>query len=182
MVVTTIIPKQKLEYPIWTQALFFGSILLLLVVIGGFFLVLQLQGRAQKELERVQGVLAQGKTPEEARQEQSVFRYRDKFSDFASLAGERNDVRPVFEFLEATTHPRVVFTTLNLDPKLHTLKLVGATQDFRTLQEQMAIFQNREELTGITLANIVLGEKGQVVFQLEMGLAPSLLTPSNAKP
>ncbi|MDO8474200.1 MAG: hypothetical protein Q7S62_01535 [bacterium] len=177
-----IIPKQKLEYPVWTQALFFGSMLFLLVAIGGFFLTLQLQGRAQKELERIQGVLAQGKTPEEVLQEQSIFRYKDKFNDFASLAAERNDVRPVFEFLEAYTHYRVVFTTINLEPKLRTLKLVGATQDFRTLQEQMAIFQNREELTGLTLSNIVLGEKGQVVFQLGMGLASSLLTSSISNP
>ena len=168
----SIIPKQKLEYPLWTQALFFGSMLFLLVVIGGFFLTLQLQGRAQKELERVQGVLAQGKTLQEARQEQSVFRYRDKFNDFASLATARNDVRPVFKFLETYTHPQVVFTTLNVEPKLGTLKLVGATRDFKPLQEQMAIFQNREELAGITLSNIVLGEKGQVVFQLAMAFKP----------
>ena len=167
-----IIPKQKLEYPLWTQALFFGSMLFLLVVIGGFFLTLSLQGRAQKALESIQGVLAQGKTPEEARLEQSIFRYRDKFNDFASLATERNDVRPVFEFLEAYTHPRVVFTTLNLEPTVRALKLVGATQDFRTLQEQMAIFQNREELGGLAISNIVLGEKGQVVFQLEIALKP----------
>lgn len=174
----TIIPKQKLEYPLWTQALFFGSMLFLLVVVGGFFLTLSLQGRAQKELERVQGLLAQGKTLEEVRLEQSIFRYKDKFNDFATIAAERNDVLPVFKFLEAYTHNGVVFTTVNLEPKLHALKLVGATQDFRTLQEQMAIFQNREELTGVTLSNIVLGERGQVVFQLEMGLAQSLFTPS----
>ena len=165
----TIIPKQKLEYPVWTQALFLGSILFLLLVIGGFFLVLQLQGRTQKELARVQGVLAQGKTPEEARLEQSIFRYKDKFNDFASLAAARNDVRPVFEFLESYTHPQVVFTTVNLEPKLDTVKLVGATRDFKTLQEQMAIFQNKEELAGVTLSNIVLGERGEVLFQLDMG-------------
>lgn len=165
----TIIPKQKFEYPLWTQALFVGSIAFLLAVIGGFFLLLQLQGRAQKELERIQGVLAQGKSPEEVRLEQSVFRYRDKLNDFAELAAGRNDVRPVFEFLEKYTHPRVVFTTINVEPKLDKVKLVGATQDFRTLQEQMVIFQNREELSGLTLSNIVLSEKGQVMFQIEMG-------------
>lgn len=169
-----IIPKQKLGYPLWTQALFFAGMLFLLAVTGGFFLMLQLQGKAQKELERIQGVLAQGKTPEEARLEQSVFRYKDKFNDFAKLVAERDDVRPVFAFLEAYTHPQVVFTTLTLEPKLATLKLVGATQDFRTLQEQMVMFQNRAELTGLNLSNIVLGERGQVVFQLEMGFASSL--------
>jgi hypothetical protein len=168
----TIIPKQKFEYPLWTQALFVGSIVFLLAVIGGFFLLAQLQGRAQRELERVQGVLAQGKTSEEMRLEQSVFRYRDKFNDFAELAAARTDARPVFEFLEQYTHSRVVFTTLNFEPKLRTLKLVGATQDFRTLQEQMAIFQNKEELAALTLSNIVLGEKGLVLFQLDMGFQP----------
>lgn len=163
-----IIPKQKLEYPAWTQALFFAGILFLLAVIGGFFLMLKLQGRAQKELESIQGVLAQEKTPEESRLEQSVFRYKDKFNDFAQLVTERNDVRPVFDFLEAYTHPQVVFTTFTVEPKLGTIKLVGATKDFRTLQEQMVIFQNREELAGLNLSNIVLGERGGVIFQLEM--------------
>lgn len=168
----TIIPKQKLEYSPWTQVFFFGSILFLLAVIGGFFLTLQLQGRVQKALEKIQGVLAQGKTPEEASLEQSVFRYRDKFNHVAQLAAERRDVRPVFEFLEAYTHPRVVFTTVDVEPGLATLKLVGATQDFKTLQEQMIIFQNREELAGLTLSSIVLGERGQVIFQLEMVFKP----------
>lgn len=172
MAITTIIPKQKLEYPIWTQALFVGSIVFLLVVIGGFFLTLQLQVRAQRELDRIQGVLALGKSTDEIRLEQSVFRYRDKFNDFAQLAAERTDARPVFEFLEAATHPRVVFTTFTVEPKLRRFQLAGSTQDFRTLQEQMIIFQNRGELTGLTLSNIVLGEKGQVVFQLEMGFKP----------
>lgn len=168
-----IIPKQKLEYPVWTQALFVGSVLFLLALAGGFFFILQLQGKAEKELESIEGVLAQGKTLDEARLEQSVFRYRDKFNDFLSIAGaERNDARPVFEFLEAYTHPQVVFTTISVEPKLATLKLAGATQNFRTLQEQMVIFQNREELTKLTLSNIVLGEKGQVVFQLEMIFTP----------
>jgi len=62
-----------------------------------------------------------------------------------------------------------VFTTINLEPKLDTVKLVGATRDFKTLQEQMAIFQNKEELAGVTLSNIVLGERGEVLFQLDMG-------------
>lgn len=167
-----IIPKQKLEYPFWTQALFFGSMLFLFTVIVGFFFTAQLQGRAQRELERIQGVLVQGKTPEEAREEQSVFRYKDKFNDFSTIVAERNDVLPVFEFLEAYTHPKVVFTTLNLEPKVRVLKLVGATQDFKTLQEQMIILQNSEELSALTLSNIVLGEKGKVVFQLEMGFKP----------
>jgi hypothetical protein len=165
----TIIPKQKFEYPLWAQGLFIASILSLLIIIGGFFLIFSLQGRAQKELEMVQGVLAQGKTREEVRLEQSVFRWRDKFNDFAVLAAARTDARPVFEFLEQYTHPQVVFTTISLEPKLATLKLVGSTRDFKTLQEQMAIFQNREELTGLTLSNIVLGEQGQVMFQLDMG-------------
>ena len=136
--------------------------------------MIQLQGRAQKELERVQGVLAQGKTSEEMRLEQSVFRYRDKFNDFAQLAAARTDARPVFKFLEQYTHAQVVFTTMSLEPKLRKLKLAGATQDFRTLQEQMVIFQNREELVELTLSSIVLGERGQVLFQLEMGFAPSV--------
>lgn len=177
-----IIPQQKLEYPWWTQALFFGSMLFLLVVIGGFFLTAQFQSRAQKELERIQGVLAQGKTQEETTMEQSIFRYRDKFNDFATIVQERNDVRPVLKFLEEYTHPKVMFTTLSVEPTVQMLKLAGSTQDFRTLQEQMAILQNREELTSLVLSNIVLGERGQVIFQLELGFASSFFTPPTLKP
>lgn len=163
-----IIPKQKQAYPFFSQILFFGSIVFLLAVLGGFLLLSQLQKSAKGELEGVQQVLAQGKTPEEVLLEREIFRYRDKFDDFSLLAAQRNDARPVFEFLEVNTHPQVVFTTLDLEPTARTLKLVGETQDFKTLGEQMVIFQNREELAGLNLSNIVLGERGQVVFQLEM--------------
>ena len=127
-----IIPKQRQGYPILTQILFFGSMALLLAAVGSFFLMLQLQGRAERGLEKIQQLLSQGKTPEEVRLEKAIFQYRDKFNDFSSLARSRNDARPVFEFLESYTHPKVVFTTLNLDPRTQTLKLVGSTLDFRT--------------------------------------------------
>lgn len=166
-----IIPKQRQEYPLFSQILFFGSIVLVLATVGGFFLFLSLEGKTKRELEGVQELLAQGETPEEVNLESTIFRYQDKFNDFAKLAGSRNDVRPVLEFLEKYTHPKVVFTTFNLEPRIQTLKLVGATLNFRTLQEQMIVFQNRAELSGLNLSNIVLGEKGEVVFQLEMRFA-----------
>jgi len=166
-----IIPKQRQGYPLLTQILFFGSMALLLAAVGSFFLILQLQGRTEKGLGKVQQNLAQGKTQEEARLEKAIFQYRDKFNDFSTIARSRNDARPALEFLENYTHPKVVFTTLDLDPRIQTLKLVGSTLDFRTLQEQMAVFQNREELAGLNLSSIVLGEQGEVIFQLEMKFA-----------
>ena len=163
-----IIPKQKLEYPLFAQLLFWGSLIFLFLVVGSFFVLLSLQGKTEKSLEHIQQNLAQGKTPEEVSLEKTIFRYRDKFNDFEQLAAARNDVRPVFEFLESYTHPKVVFTALDLEPGIQTLKLVGATSTFRTLQEQMATFQGKAELAGLNLANITLGEQGEVVFQLEM--------------
>ena len=165
-----IIPKQKQEYPFFTQILFFGSMLFLLASVGGYFLLLSLQAKSAGKLQGIQQLLSQGTTPEEAMAEKTIFQYRDKFNDFSLLAQKKNDVRPVFEFLESYTHPQVVFTTLNVEPSIQTLKLVGATLNFRTLQEQMAIFQGKD-LEGLNLSNIVLGEKGEVIFQLEMKFA-----------
>lgn len=163
-----IIPKQTQEYPPFTQILFFGSMLFLLAIVGGFSLLLSIQGKTAGKLQGIQQSLAQGKTPEEALLEKTILQYREKFNDFSLLVAEKNDVRPVFEFLESYTHPQVVFTTFSVEPRTQTLKLVGATLNFRTLQEQMAIFQNREELGGLNLSNIVLGEHGEVIFQLEI--------------
>lgn len=165
-----IIPKQRQDYPPLTQIFFFGSLVFLLVTLGSFFALFQLQGKTEKGLEQIQQNLAQGRTPAEIMLEKTIFRYRDKFNDFEQLAAARNDVRPVFEFLEKYTHPKVVFTTLTMEPGMQTLKLVGATLNFRTLQEQMAIFQ-RTDLAGLNVSNIVLGEQGEVVFQLEMKFA-----------
>lgn len=166
-----IIPKQRQEYPFFIQILFFGSIALLPAAVGAFFLLLSLEGKTKTALEKVEELLAQGKTAQEVSLETAIFRYRDKFNDFSSFVEDKHDVRPVFAFLERYTHPQVVFTTFTVEPSIQTVQLVGATTTFRTLQEQMAIFQNRQELTGLNLANIVLGEKGQVVFQLEMKFA-----------
>lgn len=165
-----IIPKQRQDSPLLMQILFFGSLIFLLASVGSFFVILQLQGRTEKGLESAQQLLSQGKTPQEVSLERTIFRYKDKFNDFSRIATERNDVRPVFEFLEKYTHPKVMFTALDVEPRIQTLRLVGETLDFRTLQEQMAIFQGTD-LAGLDLSNIVLGEQGEVVFQLEMKFA-----------
>jgi|TARA_Y100000310_G_scaffold155303_1_gene154784 hypothetical protein len=171
-----IIPKSPRKYSLSINALFYASIVAFILSVGGFWALLFLESRNQQELERLEIALGAEKTPEQAQLENSVFQLRAKLRDFAMLTQEQKNLLAPFEFLEATVHPSVVFSTFNTNAKEHSVQIKGQAASFVALEEQIAILEAREELTSLTLSDIRILSEGGIGFQLELQFPEDFFT------
>jgi len=136
--------------------------------VGGFVLLFFLESRTQQRIVAMQALLGAEKTTAQTQLEQDVLTLRTRLKDFATLTELRKDVFPVFSFLETVVHPEVTFLSMNVDASRNTTKLTGTAESFSALDEQLAVFKEREEPSSFSLTNLQLGEQGGVDFQMEI--------------
>lgn len=161
-----LIPKQTFVYPRRTTLFFWSGLLLFTGVVAGFLVLKILEARTSTEITLLEEQLAKEKTPEELKLEKTVLNYEQKLKDFSSLIQSRENVLPFFAFLEENTHPAVFFTRFTLNAKERKLSLGGEALDFKTLDQQLAIFKTSEKVASAEVSDIAIGEKGKPTFQL----------------
>ncbi|MDO8655204.1 MAG: hypothetical protein Q7R48_02130, partial [bacterium] len=77
-----------------------------------------------------------------------------------------------FSFLETSVHPAAVFTGLTVDLGKDKILLVGETDTFRHLDEQILLLRNKSEVQNVQLEKIQLGEQGRVEFSVSIIFPP----------
>ncbi|MBI2010650.1 MAG: hypothetical protein HYS89_00170 [Candidatus Colwellbacteria bacterium] len=81
------------------------------------------------------------------------------------------DVTPAFTFLEASTHPRVVFESADISVADQELRLEGAAGSYEDLAAQLAIFENNPSVEKVFLESS--SAAGSVVrFQVTLEFEP----------
>ena len=160
-----LIPKQAFSYPKRTTLFFYGGLFLLIAVVAGFWFLKVLGTRTFSEIASLEEQLSKEKTSEELKLEKTVLSYEQKLKDFSSLVKSRENVLPFFAFLEENTHPAVFFTSFTLTPKERKLSLGGEALDFKTLDQQLAIFKTSEKVASAEVSDIAIGGKGRPIFQ-----------------
>lgn len=163
-----IIPKLPQTSSLFVRVFFALSIGVFVLSVGGFVLLFFLELRTQTKIEEAEILLRTEKTLEQAQLEQEVFVVRARLKDFATLLQQKKDALPVFSFLENAVHPEVTFFSMNVDAQSHTVQLRGTAESFSALDEQLVVFQAREEPSSLSLTNLQLGEQGGVDFQMEI--------------
>ncbi|MDP2735196.1 MAG: hypothetical protein Q8P12_03240 [bacterium] len=161
-----IIPKAPKRYSLFMQVMFMLSVAAFVISAGGFGVLWYLERTASDRLKEVEAVLGAGKTEEEAQLENDVFAARLRLQDFSALVAQRKDFLPAFGFLETVVHPNVYFPAMSMDSLRQDLQLRGQATSFAVLDEQIAVFQAREEPSRISLTSLRLGEAGGVDFQI----------------
>jgi hypothetical protein len=170
-----IIPKPKPEIPSSLKFLFWFS-LVLLIALGGVFFYFQKQISALNEKKNtLENQMTTVGTPTQKALEKEIFNTAEKIKDFSKISKEHKIVSKFFEFLESYCHPKVQFTSLNLDTKNYIANLTGNTENFQTLGEQILIFKGNENVKGLKISNVSLGEDGKVKFNLTFNFSPTLI-------
>jgi len=170
---TDIIPKPISQTPLWQDILLYLSLILLVGVIFSCLLLGHFQKKTIKEIEAIEQSLNTQKTTEEISLEKQVFDYQKKLQDISFLLEKYNRPSNFLKFLEDSTHPEVVFTKLNLNPKRRAV-LTGVAKNFMVLGQQLLILQEREEVSQANLSNISIEKSGEIGFSLNLSLNPSL--------
>ena len=163
-----IIPKPEQKNIFGSNTPFVAAVLLLAFAAGSFLTFWQLQAKSKKTIASLESQLALGGTKEQKKVEQQVLAYQRKIGDFKSFVSSRQDASRFFQFLEHYTHPKVFFKQVNLNVKDGFMILEGEASDFTTLDEQLLVFRERNEIDKATLSNVNIGENGRVVFALEL--------------
>ena len=170
-----IIPKPAAKLPSSQNILFyFSALLLLLAVLGYLVLDFYLIDNAEKTKKELETTLAEGKTAEQIGLEKELSDYEKKIKDFSVLINRHVFSSTAFEFIEKNTHPRVWFSKLDLGPKEGQVNLLGQTESFVTLHQQVRIFKGNSSIKGINLDKIAIGKEGRIDFNLVLTLDPGL--------
>lgn len=169
-----IIPKQESTNSLRSRLPLIVVIAALCLVLISFFVFRQLQSNSKKTIANLENFLNTGATAKEKQLEQKVLAYQRKIADFGVFIQSRQDSLRFFQFLEQYAHPKIFFTDANLDTQNRLLILQGETLDFGSLDQQLSIFKQRDEIDGVRLSKLDIGTSGRVVFTLELAFSPKI--------
>lgn len=170
-----IIPKPIAKPPSWVNILFYFSIVLLIGVISGYFLLNNFIKKSEATLQNLETSLAKEKTLEEQLLEKEIISYQKKIEDVGSLLKEKKFSSKVFGLLERITHPKVSFSSFTFDSAQSLVKLVGSTENFQTLGQQILLLKKEPLIKEINLSEVSIREERKISFTLYLLLDPKFL-------
>ena len=174
--VQELIPKEKIKASPLISFLFRLS-LVLLIILGLCYFGLKMKISSLKsQIEETKVKIDKIKAEEDRETERQVLNYERKIEDFSKLFSKHKITSHFFDFLRESTHPKVRFSelTLDLDTETANLFLMGETENFKTLGEQVLCFQRNKFVKGLDLSNLSLRKEGGVNFNINLSLDPKI--------
>ena len=173
-----IIPKELPKLPGWLNILFYVLIFLFIVSIAAFFILNNSLNNSFKNLEDLESIVIENRTPEDASLEAEILSYKEKIQDFKFISEGHKANTKSFTFLEEVAHPFVWFSSYELFAKESKLLLSGKSKDFESIGQQLLVLGEKEELNDFKLTSASVNKEGQIDFDLLIYFKPGFL---NAK-
>jgi len=169
-----IIPKKtEAEFPLVNILLYF-SLILLLGSASSLLVLDHYQKKSEKDLQHIESLIAEKETPEGKALEQEVLRYKEKIDRVAPLLASHQKSSAFFSYFEKLSHPKVTFSSLSLNLKENRASLVGTTENFQTLEQQLHVLKKEKSIKNVNLSGISIGEEGKIGFSLDLLLDPQI--------
>ncbi len=169
-----LIPKKPTEKPLWQIILLYFSVGFLFMVVLTAIILSYAGSKARAEIAKLDQELNRPKTAAERQLEREVLQAQQRVSSFKSLIEGAKPASKVFELLERTTHPAVVFIKLSFSASDNKISLSGQTDNFQTLGQQLLIFQAEPLIIKSNLDQIGIGKSGSVEFNISLVLNDQL--------
>ena len=152
----------------------YGSLGLLILVLGIYGGLFYYQTRLSADSQDLDLQISQVGTPSQKQMESQVFDAKKKIGTFSDILGAHYKTSQVLSLLEKITHPKVWFTNFDLNAQGDNLTIYGATLNFQTLGQQVAILRGESMIREIKLSDLSIGDKGETDFKLELTLDPKV--------
>ncbi len=165
-----IIPKPVKETDRWQKILIYLFIFLIIVLIGTYFLLDNLEESSKIYVDELEKRLKQGRTAERITLEEENLNYKKKIEAIVPFLEIHILSSKFFEFLEKKVHPRVFFSRVNLSVQEEKVILSGQTDSFSTLQQQLSILNKESIIENLVLTNATLNKEGGIDFNLNIFL------------
>jgi len=111
--------------------------------------------------------------------EDQLSAYQQKINDFNILLLKHKKIENVFTFLEKYAIPSIWFNGFEMDQdreenieSFDRVVLKGKSLSFLTIEQQINIFSEQEEVKKVTLDDISITEEGEVEFSLSIIFNP----------
>ena len=169
-----IIPKKPKKAPGWQNFASYFSCALFIVVILSYIALFYFEGKAFALLQDLEEKIAQVATKEDIVTEGQVLAAKKRINDFSKLLQDHKRASNFFTFLEENCHPKVWLTEVELNPGEAKALVSGKTADFKTLGQQILIFQGQEQIQSVDLTNLSISKKGETEFSFYLYLKPQI--------
>jgi len=169
-----IIPKEAPRPSKRLNALFYFSIFLLALAVGGYFALNSFLQEAEDDLASLRAEVSQIMTPEKIALEQEILTSKKRIDGFSSLIEQHLEASTAFEIVQRVTHPLVWFTTFDFDSRQGAFKVSGETQNFESLGQQILIMEKEEAISTVNLETISISREGKIEFSMSFSLSPDV--------
>ena len=124
----------------------------------------------QAKIEEIKANIKEEKTAEIEEKEEKLKDLNRKIRTFSKILEKHFFISNIFSFLEKTTHPKVIYTSFDLNPKRGVLSLAGETENFLTLGQQILFFRESQFVSDLKFSEVSLTKEGKVSFSLDISL------------
>lgn len=170
-----LIPKEERKIFSAKDILFYFSIFLLIGAFLIYFILINFQQNSSDVLDALEQELIRRTTPKERALEKEVLGYKNKIDDFSSIFSKRNRAVAFFSKMEELTHPKVWFSSLELDLVNLTAAFVGESDSFLTLNQQISALRGKEGISETKLSEIKIKKDGAISFNLDITFDPEFI-------
>ncbi len=166
-----VIPKEFIKSkPTLVSVLPWIGLFLLIIVVATYFILGGQIGNAKTDLKKVKADLSRFETAEQKARENRIIIYKRKIDDVVRLLEQHQKPTEFMVFLEKFVHPNVYFSSFSLDLATGKAIMGGVAKDFKSLGQQIFIFELQPFIQRAKLANISLVEGTGIKFNLELFL------------
>lgn len=171
--VIELVPKSKkgmkFELTLFDAAYYFLLGLALFMTLALIFTFLTMKN-TRAELSQVRGRALESQTEELGALERRVRGTKIKLELYNQLLSAHRYASLFFDFLRGVCHEYVYFEGMELDVRNGIVFLVGETEDFGKLRQQILILRNEDAVTDVSLKTLALNKKGGIDFTLQISL------------
>ena len=169
-----IIPKATTKPLPFLNILLYSLIAIAIGMAAVYVYLIDTEKKAGLVLADIEQILAEEKTHEDQRLESEIFSRRKKIKDFTPLIASHQSAQNFFKLLEAHCHPQVWFSNLSLNLQKYSINLSGSAKDFQTVEQQIFLFQDLNDILEVNLSNISIRKDKGIDFALNITLDPEL--------
>lgn len=135
--------EKKINLPSSFNALFYYSIILLLVTLSGYLLIYQWNLELNQQIEKKEEIIKNLKNNNALKANQkSIFDAKNKIDNYFFLLSNNKSIDQVFLFLENMIHPLASVEEISLSKNDNLLQITGYALDYEVLEEQYTILKN----------------------------------------
>jgi hypothetical protein len=170
-----LIPRAKGRPPWWVTTILGVSLFFLVLAIGGQIFFKNSVRSLNRESQSVKQSIADLKTPANQELERSLLVHQSQFANFNALLSGHYYASRVFDILESTIHPGVVYEGFSLDVSENRIRISALAPSYEIIGEQLLVLNRNSNLTRLETSNYSQNRDGLISFRLTLDFNPSVI-------